>query len=81
MTRHVARLLDRYLAGGQRPMLRAQRDDGTTLDVRVREEDVEKAAALWGGSYFSFTYRGGRAFFVPRPYRRRTDPQPPPLRP
>lgn len=59
---HTGRMLDRHMATGKM-ILRVQQDSGRVLDVRVDERDYDEAGRVWGNSYVSFTFRGGKAFF------------------
>lgn len=65
-TTHSAKLLDRYVAEDGRLIIRAQADSGRCIDVTVMPQDRDAAAAIWGGNYLSYVYRGGRAFLERR---------------
>lgn len=67
MTTHIATLIDRFAREDGRLIIRAQMDSGRVLDVYVLPEHREEAARIWGGGTVRFAYRGGRAFYAPRP--------------
>jgi hypothetical protein len=61
---HVGKIIDR--AQYPHPHLTVQTSTGKIVKVRVRPADIDAAAEHYGGSWVSFEYRGGRAYYVPR---------------
>ena len=58
------KLIDRYLDWRDRVWLTIQTPKGTLIHARVRDEDVEEAVRIWGGTPVRYVYRGGRPFYL-----------------